>query len=733
MAVEVPAEFINFLRTEQERGVDTTLGDKRATALEFYQGMPFGDEVEGRSQAVTRDVSEVVDWLTVDILGTMLASGKVVQFETEPEPAPDQPQDGQQAPMAPAPAADGQQAPQQPPAPVMVDYGEEATAAIQYYFMRKQRGYFILHDSLKAGLLEMSGIAKSFAEPRPDVHQERHVLADEIEMTDDGPKVGGLTVLQADAADGGWQPGMQSALWKVKLAHPQAPTVCDAAVPNEYFRVSPDATDLDTAVYVGEVMPKSMSDMVELGYDPKELEGVWSAAPADTVVEQARDSERSQSRNSIGQREGANKILWLEQAYPLYDLDGDGITERLFVHRIGNVVLKVMPVAEQPYSIWSPFPMQHRLIGQSVADKTMDIQRIRSVLLRQGLDSQYIANSPRTLVDEASITVDTIDDLLTVRPGGLIRYKNTPPAPLEQRDTSDIAFKGMEMMSAERESRTGVTRQSQGMNPDSMNKTASGMAMLQGNSQQIGLYITRNYAEFVACMFAKRYRLMRQHTAPFRMKIQGKYQTVDPSKWPEDIDMTINVGLGTGNKDQKLQYRMSLLGVQQQVMMAGLPIVGQEEIYQNVKGLVEDSGLGVASDYIKDPASLPPQEPKPDPEMAKAQAEATIKANALDQSHEQAMTKLQLQQESQQAEAALKAQSTQADLDAKQQASELQLQLARDKASEEARLAQERQDFEMSMAERQFAFDQQMAERKHEQEAEKIRISSNRPGGSLDA
>jgi hypothetical protein len=720
MAVEVPAEFINFLRVEQERGVDTSLADKRATALEFYQGMPFGDEVEGRSQAVTRDVSEVVDWLVVDILDTMLASGKVVQFETEPEPAPEQPQDGQQAP-------------QQPPAPVMADYGEEATAAIQYYFMRKQRGYFILHDSLKAGLLEMSGIVKSFAEPRPDVHREHLVLADEIAMTGDGPQYDGRPVLQADAADEGWQPGLHSNTWKVRVAHPQPPTVSDAAVPNEYFRVSPDATDLDTAVYVGEVMPKSMSDMVELGYDPKELEGIWSAAPADTVVEQARDSERSQSRDSIGQRDGANKGLWLEEAYPLYDLDGDGITERLFVHRIGNVVLKVMPIAEQPYSIWSPFPMQHRLIGQSVADKTMDIQRIRSVLLRQGLDSQYLANSPRTLVNEASMTVDTLDDLLTVRPGGIIRHKGDAPTPFEQRDTSDIAFKGMEMMSAERESRTGVTRQSQGMNPDTMNKTASGMAMLQGNSQQIGLYITRNYAEFVAMMFAKRYRLMRQHTAPFRMKIQGKYQTVDPSKWPEDIDMTINVGLGTGNKDQKLQYRMSLLGVQQQVMMAGLPIVGPEEIYQNVKGLVEDSGLGVASDYIKDPAGLPPQEPKPDPEMAKAQAEATIKANAQDQSHQQAMTKLQLQQESQQAEAAIKSDAAQQDLDTKRAAAAQAAQLAEDKAIKEAQLADQQQAFEMDMAERRFAFDQEMARKKHDAMIAQATLTSNRPGGSLDA
>jgi hypothetical protein len=405
----------------------------------------------------------------------------------------------------------------------------------------------------------------------------------------------------------------------------------------------------------------------------------------------------------------------------------------LFVHRIGQFVLKVMPVDEQPYSLWSPFPMQHRLIGQSVADKTMDIQRIRSILLRQGLDSQYLSNSPRTLVDEQSMTVDTIDDLLTVRPGGLIRYRGNAPQPFVQQDTSDVAFQGMEMMSNERESRVGVTRQSQGMNPDTLNKTASGLAMNIQSAQQIELYICRNFVELaVAPMFAKRYRLMRKFGQPFRMKIQGKHTTVDPRSWPEEIDMSINVGLGTGNKDQKLQYRMSLLGIQQQAMMGGLPIVGPEQIYQNLKGMIEDSGLGTPSDYVLDPSTLPPQQPKPDPETAKAQAEAMLKAQQNDQAHEQAMAKLQLQQQQAEAENGIKAGAAQVDLENKRAAAEQAAQLADAKAAEEARLAENRQAFEMDLAERRFAFDQEMARKKHEQAAQSDdNIAGNRPGGSL--
>lgn len=720
MPIAVPDEFLNFLRVEQERARDATLEDARATALNFYQGEKFGDEVVGRSQAVTRDVSEVVDFLVVGILGTIMATGKVVEFETEPEPAAEQPEQPPQDPSQP---------PQAPPAPVMADYGEEATESVQYQFLRKQKGYRILHDVLKAGLLEKFGVVKTFAEPQSDVHQDHVVMADEFDHSGETSTVGGLNVVHAEPAD------MDGMSWKARLAHPQPPVFRDMPIPSEYFRVSPDAIDLDEAVYVGERMPKTMSDLVKLGYDPADLEPLWGNAPANTVVSQARDAERSQTLQNVGQRYGSNKMLWLDEEYPLYDLDGDGIAERLFVHRIGNTVLKVMPIDEQPYSGWSPFPMQHRLVGQSAADKTMDIQRIRSVLLRQALDSLYLSNSPRTLIEEKSITVDTIDDLLTVRPGGLIRYQNTAPVPLQQVDTSATSFQGMEMMSAERESRTGVTRQSQGMNPDTMNKTARGLAINIAASQQIELYITRNFAEMiVASIFAKRYRLMKRLGQPFRMKIQGKYQQVDPSLWPDEMDMSINVGLGTGNKDQKLQYRMSLLGIQQQVIAGGLPIVGPEEIYQNVKALVEDSGLGVASDYIKDPATIPPQPPKQDPAMAKVQGEQMLAQQQQQNAHDQAMAKLSITQQATQNEAQLKAQAHAVDLQTKQDAAAQAANLAHDRASAEATLAASRQEFEMNLAERRFQFDQHMAKLKHQQASESDDgIPGNRPGGSLDA
>lgn len=716
--IDVPSAFLSFLRNEEQRGVDSELNDARATAIEFYQGKPFGNEEEGRSQAVTRDVSEVVDQMTVGILNAVLASGKAVEFETEAEQATDE--NGQ--PMFEQ--SDSDHAQDGVPEPIMVDYGEQATHAVQYQFFRKQPGYAVLRDAVQAGLLEKSGIVKSYAMPqRPALHTF-DVGGGEI-----GPdnSYQGAEIVDAKPLDDGVAVDEPSTQWRITVLQPRPPLFRDVAVPNEYFRVSGDATCLDEALCVGERVPKTLSDLVAMGYDPDVIRGLYGAGgAADTVVETARDSSRSNSRNS-SQRGGDQRTLWLSEQYPLYDLDGDGIAERLFVHRIGDTVLKVMPVDEQPYSLWCPFPMAHRLIGESAADKTMDIQAIRSVLLRQGLDSLYTSNNPRAQIDENAIGENTIDDWMTPGPQVLIRTKGAGITPFPGMDTSPSAFNAMEMVSNERASRTGVTPQSKGIEPNALNKTASGLAMNLAQSQQIELYAARNFTEMLlASMFQKRYRLMREHGTPFRMKIEGEYQTVDPRKWPEDIDVTINVGLGTGNRDQRLGALSALMDRQGQALQGGLRIFTEENLYQTGRKFIAESGIGTPSNFITDPSKLPPPEPQPDPQAQKDQAAAMIQAHKAQSEHDQAMARIELQRHEHDVSARLKSEAAQASLDAMREKSALEAQLARDRAEFEATLAQQTADRQFALQQEQLARDAAL----HAMRGD-VTLPKDRPGGSL--
>lgn len=713
----VPAELVNFLRTESARADDVSLNEARAVAIKAYFGEPYGDEDEGRSQAVTRDVAEVVDIMLVGILGTVLAGGKAVEFDTEPEQVQSEGTDGQ-------------------PVTDTVDYGEEATAAVHYQFMRKQPGYRIVHDAAKAGMLEKTGIVKTYAFQMAPTIVTLDVPGGSLIEGDDGTTLpDGTPVLSAephDLEEAMLDPLM--AMHRVTVSQPGPRVIRDLNVPNEWFMISPDAVELDDAAYLGDKRPVSASDLVQLGVAQTDVDALWSDTSDSSVVANARDAERGQTRNTMGARTGAQKQLWLCHEFPLWDLDGDGIAERLDVMRIGQTVLSVKPAEDQPYSGWSPVPMPHRFTGQSIADKTMDIQRIRSVLLRQALDSIYLMNAPRTAISEEALGENTIDDLLNVRSGAIIRYRGmVPPTPYAGGDTSPTSFQAMQAMRDERDARTGVTAQSQGLNADSLNKTASGMAMLQQNADQIELYVTRNLCEqLLLPMFAKRYRLMRAFQPPFRMKINGAYRMIDPARWPEEPDMQINVGLGTGSKDQRIGYRLQLAGLQAQLAQAGSRLVGEQEAFNTLKAFVEDTSLGVATDYIQDPSKLPPQPEQPSPDVVKAQGDAQTAQMKAAQSHEQAMGELALKQQAQEAETDMKAREAEQRHAVRADEAALTAQLARDKAGEEARLAEQRQAFEMDLAERRFAFDQAQAMRKGRQATESDNgIPAYRPGGDI--
>jgi hypothetical protein len=724
----VPDDLTNFLHTESERARDDVLNETRAVAIRAYFGEAYGDEQDGRSQAVTRDVSEVTDIMLVGIMGTVLAGGKAVEFDTEPE-------------QVPAPTQ------QDPNAIQTIDYGEEATAAVHYQFMRKQPGYRIIHDCAKAGMLEKTGIIKTYAFQLAPTMAQHDVPGGALVEAQDGLTLpDGTPVISAEphnSIEAALNP--VEAMHRVKVSQPGPKIIRDINVPNEWFLISPDAVELDDAAYLGDKRPVSASDLVQLGFDRDDVETLWSNTSDDSVVASARDGERGATASSIGSRNGASKQLWLWHEFPLFDMDGDGVAERLDVLRVGSTVLRVVAADEQPYSGWSPIPMQHRFTGQSMADKTMDIQRIRSVLLRQSLDSIYLMNAPRTAIHEDSIGENTIDDMLTVQPGAIIRYKGAmPPTPYTGGDTSGTSFAAMQAMRDERDSRTGVTAQSQGMNADSLNKTASGMAMLQQNADQIELYVTRNLCEQALLpMFAKRYRLMRAHQAPFRMKINGSYRLVDPSRWPEEPDMQINVGLGTGSKDQRIGYRLQLAGIQADLIKTGSRLVGEQQIYNSTKALIEDTSLGVATDYIQDPSRLAPQPEQPNPEVVKAQADAQTQQAKDAQAHEQAIGKLQLQQQAQQASAALAdkhaTQELQIKAAAAQQAHDLRAaeaeqaaQLANARAAEEAQLARDKQEFEMRQAVELQTFNLEQARRKAGARVDDgEQIASYRSGGNL--
>ena len=664
--IEVDPAFLAFLQDEEARAFDGTLLEEVEAAINSYNGAPYGDEEDGRSQVVARDVAETTDYMLTSVLDAFVASGRVVEFE---------------------PQAEGDE-----------DQCDDATEAMHYIYRRKS-GYRLIHDWMKAGLLEKIGVVKCCVERKkqrveglyhPAEFPEHAIQAqetDQLHPVDGSPMIHAVTLEETAA---------------------QFP---DYHVPLEEFRVAPDARDLDSAVYLAHVSEKSLSELVEMGLPVDGIDLADSGNPNRFALSGARQDGRT-DWTGLADRQGANRKVWLSEEYVLFDLNGDGIAERLCVHRVGNTVLAIEETDYQPFEYWTPYPMQGRLVGQSLADKTMDIQRVNTVLERLGLDGLYQNLSPGTFIHEDSCGEHTIDDLLTVRPGRLVRFRGSmAPIPEVRPDISSIAFNAIEFKIRQRESRTGVTRLNKGVDEDTLNDTAKGQAQLMSRGQQMERYIIRNAAEGISRLFMKKVGLMRRYGQPFQIRVDGEYRTVDPTQWPESMEVQVVVGLGSGSKEDRIAFRQMLGQLQGVAMQGQAPICTWENVFNNMSALARDMGLA-PNDVWTHPDDNPQQQ-APDPAMMKLQAEIQIKQQQLESQKQEGLMKIQLM--------------------AAQHASDAQI--AQAKADREAQLAVRQQNLDAWVAAHEMALEAQKhaTDAMHKEAESKSKISKMSKGGKLDA
>lgn len=426
-------------------------------AFKYYEGAPFGNEVEGRSQIVLPDVQETVDYMAASVLRTFLSGDRVVEFEATDE-------------------ADEELA-------------DEATAAVNYSFMRKQDGYRVLHDVCVDGLLRKTGIFKTCVETYEKITREtvkgthEQLLIQHADMPHD--------VEIEDVSDNG--DGTVTA--KLKRSSIEK-CFCDYAISPANFRFSPRALHEDVADYLCHADPeKTRSDLVEMGFDKDQVYRLPAHARPYKQATESGELDRVIEDESSAALE---KVLLCEE-YCRIDIDGDGIAERVKVFRVENEILidaetgepSIETVEDQPFSVFCPFPRPHRMVGYSLADKVMDIQLGRSFVARQLFDGMALANMPRTVVDSRLADNDTYADILNPIPGSPIRAPGGAATvqALPSGFDPGKSLQVMEWYTGERESRTGITRLNQGLDADALNKmlcVKTPVPLADGSYKQLG-------------------------------------------------------------------------------------------------------------------------------------------------------------------------------------------------------------------------------------------------------
>jgi hypothetical protein len=281
----------------------------------------------------------------------------------------------------------------------------------------------------------------------------------------------------------------------------------------------------------------------------------------------------------------------------------------------------------------------------------------------------------------------------------------------------------MEWLTGERESRTGITRLNQGLDADTLNKTATGTALMQAQGQQGEEMIARQLAETVSRLFVKKYRLMRSEGEPFKIKVDGQFRQIDPSQWPEDINIIVRVGLGSNSKDKRIQYRMALMQALEASVAQGLS--GPEHVYRWFDGMARDCGLGQGDDFAFDPSAPPEIGPDGQP---------VEKPQKPDPAAQAEMAKLQLEKDKAGAHLQLEGQKASATLDAMREKHALEMDQKREQAMLEAQLARDKADQEAQIAIYQINKQAEVAAYQAHMKAQTdLGVSKFRDGGSLDA
>lgn len=419
-------------------------------------------------------------------------------------------------------------------------------------------------------------------------------------------------------------------------------------VPPEEFGISRHARTIQTSGYCFHEVVKRQEELIDEGFDETQIDGLPSYIAVENTEQISRDTveEGSAAGGDNGQNRN-NRQIKITEHYVRMDYDGKPGLYRVTTGGESCEILKrdgkedIILEEFMPFAAITPVPVPHRFFGRSVADLVMDIQRIKTALLRAILDNAYLAVNPRVEVSESHASDNTLDDLLVSRPGGIVRTKQ--PGGLNWQVVPSVAaetFQVVQYFDNVREWRTGVSRAGQGLDPNTLqNQSATAANQLFTAAQARMKLIARIFAETgIRDLFSLLHAVIRKNGSKAQtVRLRNQWVQVDPREWKQRDDMTINVGLGTGSKAEQLAKFMSVVGAQKELIAAGKThMVPDDKLYNSAKELAKLAGQPNPDAFFTDPKTVEPPQPQPDPklvelqmknEIEKTQAQADIVSN----------------------------------------------------------------------------------------------------------
>lgn len=454
---------------------------------------------------------------------------------------------------------------------------------------------------------------------------------------------------------------------------------------------------------------RTEADLIADGYDAEQVRRLPDYAGDGGTEEVSRDTVDDNALSDGAAMNKANRQIRVTEHYAVMDYEKNGKPQRYRVTTggSGSEILKrngkpeIVPDMVR-FAAMTPFIMTHRFFGRSIADLVMDIQRIKTALQRAALDNVYFANNQRLEVAEDGATKDTIDDVLSNRVGGIIRTRRIGSvAPVPNQPIGSFVFPMIEYMDTLREWRTGVTRQGQGLDPNALQNIGERAVLDAQNSARAKMkLIARIFAETgIREMFWLLHATIRQNAAEAEtVKLRNSWVKVDPQEWRQRDDLTINVGLGTGDKSQEIAVLREIMQIQgNAIQTPKMKLAKPDNVYNTLKQIVRKAGLNSVEPYFTDPSRTPDPPPEPSPEEKKGMAEMQLKQQDMQMRQQGAMADAQMRQSQAQQDMAMQQAKAQQDAGLQREKFMLDAQLQREQMQADAELKRMQIDAELAL------------------------------------
>ena len=606
MAEEITEEeLLTRIRGEltDALGYSDTISEQREKAMEYYYSMPFGNEIEGRSQFVDSTVQDTIEWIKPSLMRIFASGDEMVKFS--------------------------------PHGPEDVETAKQATDYVNYVFAKDNNGWEILYSWFTDALLSKNGIVKVWWDEYEESQREEYRGLDEVAfealVSPDGVEV--VEHLE--------YPEAEQTLHDVVITRKDYNgKIRIENVPPDEFLIARESKTIDDANFVCHRVEKTLSQIREMypdqDIDPEDL-STGGYDEDEYSMERLARYEFDKSAKYWSRDGGAytgddsQRVYWLHESFIRTDYDGDGIAELRKVCSVGDYVLANEEVDDIPFISICPIKIPHKFFGLSVADLVMDLQLMKSTLLRNLMDNMYNQNFGRYAVLEGQAN---LDDLLTQRPGGVVRVKSPNAVmPLATPSLEPYSFQMLEYLDSVRESRAGVSKMSQGLDENALTShtTATAVNAVMTASQSRVELIARNFAETgVKNLMSRIYKLLLKNQDKERVvMLRNEWVPVRPDAWSDKFDCTVSVALGNGNKDQQLSHLSIMLQFAGDAMRGGLPIVNMQNMYNIGAAMVRNMGFQNVSDFLTDPSQAP-QDQGPSQEEKMAEMEMQLKQKELE-------------------------------------------------------------------------------------------------------